>query len=168
MIKKYFLNNKGFTLIELLVVIAIIGILASIVLVSFPTAMNKAKDTGALSTGSQISRVIQMCNLDGGKVTIPNSPTNPTNDICTLGPIYGTWPKAPNGWVWYQYVWVDGENNLMYATSQYNGRLMHCGHYSSWTDYYCPPNGGAVHVGLCKLVRGFGCTMYNPTTGIWE
>ena len=36
---------RGFTLIELLVVIAIIGILASIVLVSFPTASKKANDS---------------------------------------------------------------------------------------------------------------------------
>ncbi|MDP2951250.1 MAG: type II secretion system protein [bacterium] len=45
------MQHKGFTLIELLVVIAIIGLLASVVLVSFPGAVNKAKDTGAFSTG---------------------------------------------------------------------------------------------------------------------
>ena len=38
-------RKKGFTLIELLVVIAIIGILASIVLISFPGATKKAKDS---------------------------------------------------------------------------------------------------------------------------
>lgn len=160
--------DKGFTLIELLVVISIIGLLASVVLATFPGATRKAKDTGALSAGSQISRLIQMCDFDGGKVTIPNSTTNPTNDICTLGSTYGTWPKSPNGWAWYQYVWTSGENDLMYAESQYSGRAMYCGHYPDWTLYYCPPNGGAVHVGLCRLVRGWGCTMYNPTTGIWE
>ena len=38
------MNKKGFTLIELLVVIAIIGLLASAVLVSFPGAMQGARD----------------------------------------------------------------------------------------------------------------------------
>jgi len=37
-------NNKGFTLIELLVVIAIIGLLASVVMVSFPQAQYSARD----------------------------------------------------------------------------------------------------------------------------
>jgi len=37
-------NNRGFTLIELLVVIAIIGLLASVVMVSFPTAQRSARD----------------------------------------------------------------------------------------------------------------------------
>lgn len=47
------INKKGFTLIELLVVIAIIGILASIVLVSFPTASKKANDSRIVSDIAQ-------------------------------------------------------------------------------------------------------------------
>ena len=37
------MRNNGFTLIELLVVVSIIGFLASIVLVSFPGAIKRAK-----------------------------------------------------------------------------------------------------------------------------
>jgi len=48
------MSKKGFTLIELLVVIAIIGILASIVLVSFPTATKKAKDSRIISAVGQM------------------------------------------------------------------------------------------------------------------
>jgi len=50
--------KKGFTLIELLVVIAIIGILASIVLVAFPGATKKAKDSRVVSAISQARTVM--------------------------------------------------------------------------------------------------------------
>jgi prepilin-type N-terminal cleavage/methylation domain-containing protein len=44
----------GFTLIELLVVITIIGILASVVLVQFPGAVSRAKDSRVVSSMSQL------------------------------------------------------------------------------------------------------------------
>lgn len=47
------MSKKGFTLIELLVVIAIIGILASIVLVSFPGATKRARDSRVMSAIAQ-------------------------------------------------------------------------------------------------------------------
>ena len=50
--------KKGFTLIELLVVIAIIGILASIVLVSFPGAQRKARDSRVVSAISQARTIM--------------------------------------------------------------------------------------------------------------
>ena len=57
------MSKQGFTLIELLVVIAIIGILASIVLVTFPGAQDKARDSRIVSAIAQ-SRTI-MTYIDG-------------------------------------------------------------------------------------------------------
>ena len=59
-------QNKGFTLIELLVVIAIIGILASIVLVSFPGASKKAKDSRIVSAISQARTVMTYVYANDG------------------------------------------------------------------------------------------------------
>ena len=59
-------KRKGFTLIELLVVIAIIGILASIVLVSFPSATKKAKDSRIIGAIAQARTVMTyICENDG-------------------------------------------------------------------------------------------------------
>ena len=58
--------KRGFTLIELLVVIAIIGILASIVLVSFPGATKKAKDSRIVSAVAQARTVMTYINANEG------------------------------------------------------------------------------------------------------
>ncbi|MBM4177581.1 prepilin-type N-terminal cleavage/methylation domain-containing protein [Candidatus Gribaldobacteria bacterium] len=62
--KKKFLT--GFTLIELLVVIAIIGILASIVLVSFPGAQKKANDSRVISAIAQARTVMTYYEANAG------------------------------------------------------------------------------------------------------
>ena len=157
-------TDRGFTLIELLVVIAIIGVLSSVVLASLSTARTRAKNAGVLTYGNSLLTAIVSCDVDGGKLVSPNSATAPTNAICTTGTYASiTWPKPPEGWLLYTYVWVSGAENLMYLTSTYNGNLVHCGHYPSWTGY-C----GTVHAGLCRGQQSFSCTMYDSTTGIWK
>jgi prepilin-type N-terminal cleavage/methylation domain-containing protein len=157
---------KGFTLIELMVVIAIIGALSSIILSSMSLARARALDTAAFQLGLQVNALILSCDINGGKVTIPDSPTNPTNNICSLGADGGKWPDAPEGWLWTQVVWTTDKQNLIKLTPTYgNGRYdeMHCGHYPEWVGY-C----GGVHVGLCRGEHGFTCTVRERTTGIWR
>lgn len=58
--------KRGFTLIELLVVIAIIGILASIVLVSFPGASKRAKDSRIVTAIGQARTVMTYSYANDG------------------------------------------------------------------------------------------------------
>ena len=61
--------KKGFTLIELLVVIAIIGILASVVLIGFPNATKKAKDSRVIAAIGQARTVMIYIGANTGSYT---------------------------------------------------------------------------------------------------
>ena len=50
--------NKGFTLLELLIVISIIGLLSSIVLVTYPTAVGKARIAKTLSWSASVNHLL--------------------------------------------------------------------------------------------------------------
>jgi len=58
--------KKGFTLIELLVVIAIIGILASVVLIGFPSATKKANDSRVISAIGQARTIMTYIGANEG------------------------------------------------------------------------------------------------------
>jgi type II secretory pathway pseudopilin PulG len=147
------------------VVVAIISLLSSILLVNLGKIREKAKDTAALSLGIQMAKAIEACSIEGGKVTAPNSTTNPTNNFCTVGNSY-KWPKPPQGWTWSQQSWVNGENNMIHLASTYNTRRMYCGHYPSWVSYYSCPS--SPQKGICRMIISFSYAIYNPSTGIWE
>jgi len=53
-------SMKAFTLIELLIVIAIIGLLASVVLVSFPSSTAKSRDSGRMQELKQIQTALYL------------------------------------------------------------------------------------------------------------
>ena len=76
-------NKKGFTLIELLVVIAIIGILASVVLVSFPTATKKARDSRIVSAISQARTVMTYVKANDGDYDAFTA-TTPADDMVPI------------------------------------------------------------------------------------
>ena len=52
--------SKGFTLIELLVVISIIGLLASVVVVSFPTSTKKSRDSRRIQELKQLQTALRL------------------------------------------------------------------------------------------------------------
>ncbi len=64
--KILFESDTGFTLIELLVVISIMGLLASLMLVSFNSAREKAKRTVAVSNQRQLQKAMELYYNDMG------------------------------------------------------------------------------------------------------
>jgi type IV pilus assembly protein PilA len=79
--KAYLPARQGFTLIELLIVIAIIGILASVVLVSSQSAVEKSKRASALTTAASVLPELVTCADDNGFAT-SSAPTGGTTPIC--------------------------------------------------------------------------------------
>lgn len=82
------INNpqNGFTLIELLVVIAIIGLLASMVMVSFPGATKKARDAERLQDTHQILTALTIYKANEGRYP------SISGDSCCNG-----WDQGPCG-----------------------------------------------------------------------
>lgn len=59
-------GGKGFTLIELLVVVAIIGLLSSVVLVTFRNMRASARDAHRIAEIDQFYKVLEVCYLAKG------------------------------------------------------------------------------------------------------
>lgn len=83
---------EGFTLIELLVVIVIITILASVVLVTYPTVQDKAKDSRIISGLSQARNLMLLAyssngNYDNFTTTSPAEMVSLTKEVVSNGGI---------------------------------------------------------------------------------
>ena len=84
--------KKGFTLLELLIVMAIIGLLASVVMVSFPGATKKARDARRLQDVSQILTALRVYHTNNERYPAR------TADSCCNG-----WDQGP----------CDGDNTFI-------------------------------------------------------
>lgn len=77
-------NSFGFTLVELLVVISVIGILASIVLVSFTASQKQARDTQRKSDVKQYQLALEnFANKGNSLYPRRNSTVSADTTLCT-------------------------------------------------------------------------------------
>ncbi|MEK7104248.1 MAG: type II secretion system protein [Patescibacteria group bacterium] len=125
-------NKKGFTLIELLVVIAIIGILASIVLVSFPTANKKAQDARIVAAISQARTVMTYVYSNDGNY-LAFSETTPSEDMVALNAEIVA--KSPATWHVYK-ITTTGAAACMYAKLNAKADYYYCADSTGKAGFY--------------------------------
>lgn len=85
------MKRRGFTLIELLVVIAIIGILATIIIISYSNAQAKARDNKRKVDLESISSALEMKYADTHRYS--NSGHDTFNSYVDDPVHYSYWPK---------------------------------------------------------------------------
>lgn len=94
-------NIKGFTLLELLIVIAIIGILTGVIMVSMKGAVEKSKQSSALTSVSSVLPEFVTCQDDIGTIIRPNNVNIGGGVICNASGHSATWPNiAKTGWIY--------------------------------------------------------------------
>ncbi len=126
--------NKGFTLIELLIVIAIIGILASVVLITFPGATKKAKDSRVVAAISQSRAVFSFdYSQDGNYDSFLCSSTDmaklcqdiQNNDLNKTATVIGHSPKSTPSTSTCIYAPLNSKTNYWYCADS-NGIAGFC------------------------------------------
>lgn len=87
-------TQTGFSIVELLVVIIVIGILASIVMLSYSGIQNSAHDSAVKSDIGQIGEQIVLYGLDNGGLYPANATELGTADISATKDSYSTGTNA--------------------------------------------------------------------------
>lgn len=79
--KEIVVKNKGFTLIELLVVITIIGLLSTILMVSFSGIRERNRDSRRKADLLELKTALELYRSDKGFYPDNVAPPDPTNNI---------------------------------------------------------------------------------------
>jgi type II secretion system protein G len=150
------IKERAFTLIELLIVIAIIGILMTIIFVSFSQAQRSARDAQRKSDLQTVAGALQRFYSDNSHypisnaagqirfkisdctVSSPDAPlswgSNPPNFTCNSKNYLKQLPKDPIGAAEYCYSSTGDQNYILYARLEGMTNTYACGS-AGITDY---------------------------------
>ena len=107
---EFFTKKQGLTLIELLIVLAIVGLLISVLVVSFGGPKEQANDARRTADIQQILKAMDLCYDDsdcGAGANQYISTTGGANAITTISTYLPSVPIDPVDSSPYQYVWID-------------------------------------------------------------
>lgn len=92
-------KQSGFTIVELLIVVVVIAILAAITLVSFNNITNRANDSAAKETASNVQKKIELYNVEESTFPTTRASITAANKSYTLptGMMLDAAPTASNG-----------------------------------------------------------------------
>ena len=107
---EFFTKKQGLTLIELLIVLAIVGLLISVLVVSFGGPKEQANDARRTADIQQILKAMDLCYDDsdcGAGANQYISTTGGANAITTISTYLPSVPIDPVDSSPYQYAWID-------------------------------------------------------------
>lgn len=109
---------NGFTLVELLVVISIIGVLATLVLVSFGPVQKQTRDTQRKSDIRQYQNSLENFATKGNGLFPSRTAAVDASGLCATLGISGTCPTDPKSPATYKYI-TDGSGSPSNNASKY-------------------------------------------------
>ena len=111
---EFFTKKQGLTLIELLIVLAIVGLLISVLVVSFGGPKEQANDARRTADIQQVMKAMDLCYDDsdcGAGANRYISTTGEANAVTTIGTYLPSVPIDPVDSSPYQYAWIDNSGN---------------------------------------------------------
>ena len=113
---EFFTKKQGLTLIELLIVLAIVGLLISVLVVSFGGPKEQANDARRTADIQQIMKAMDLCYDDsdcGAGANQYVSTPEGANTVPSIGTYLPSVPIDPVDNLPYQYTWIDNSGPLI-------------------------------------------------------
>lgn len=141
-------SRNGFTIVELLVVIVVIGILATIVIISYNGVQARSRDSRRQSDIGNIIKAMELYYSDHGSYPIPTGPTNSAQNQYWFSSADGTtgWPMLKTALVGGGAIDTLPTDPLNTSTSVLSAGGYQYSIYVNPSKYYCGAPAGQMYI----------------------